>query len=182
MVESIGGNAAARLFGFVQRIERLDEEAANLGDDRKEVYKEVRSEGFDAKTLKLVVKRRRMDPAERQEEDAILELYERVVGEAESASRTPATDQGGVAQGQEQRPVEPKVEGSIPSVTATDEPPHDPETGEIIEDDWPKDDRGEEFAPEPLENVAAPEGPPADEDDDLLDIPPFLDRREEATT
>jgi uncharacterized protein (UPF0335 family) len=74
-----GGIAADQLCSFVSRIERLNEEGDALANDKKEVYSEAKATGFDVTTLKLVIKRRRQDKADRQESDAMLELYESIV-------------------------------------------------------------------------------------------------------
>ena len=68
--------AAQRLRSFVERVERLETEIAELNSDKKEVYAEAKGEGYDVKTLKKVIQRRRMDRADRQEADALLDLYE----------------------------------------------------------------------------------------------------------
>ena len=78
MSESV---AADRLRSFVERVERLEEEINAMNSDKREVYAEAKGEGFDVKTLKKVVARRRMDRADKQESDQLLELYESAIGE-----------------------------------------------------------------------------------------------------
>src|SRR3954465_3069858 len=73
--------AAGQLRAFVERIERLDEEIKELNADKSELYQEAKSSGFDAKVLRKVVAARRMDTAERQEADAIFDLYMTALGE-----------------------------------------------------------------------------------------------------
>lgn len=68
--------AADQLASYVNRIERLEEEVAEMNGDKSEIYKEAKACGFDVKTLRALIKRRRMDRADRQEADALLELYE----------------------------------------------------------------------------------------------------------
>lgn len=75
----VGGVAADRLRSFVERIERLEEEKAALTADIKEVYGEARSTGFDIKTLRQIIILRKMDQADRQERDEMLELYKRAL-------------------------------------------------------------------------------------------------------
>jgi uncharacterized protein (UPF0335 family) len=77
---SLGGESGKQLKALVERIERLEEEKAGIADDIKEVYGEAKATGFDTKILRKVVARRRMDRNERQEQDALLELYEGVFG------------------------------------------------------------------------------------------------------
>jgi len=70
-----GGIAAAKLKSFVERIERLETEKAELGADVREVYAEAKGNGFDTKIMRQVIKLRKMDLAERQEQEALLEIY-----------------------------------------------------------------------------------------------------------
>lgn len=69
------GIAAAQLKSIVERIERLEEEKKSLSDDIKDVYSEAKANGFDTKTLRAVVKLRKQDKAEREEQEALLDLY-----------------------------------------------------------------------------------------------------------
>jgi uncharacterized protein (UPF0335 family) len=64
----------------VERIERLEEEKAAIANDIKEVYAEAKGNGFDTKTLRQVVRLRKQDKAERQEQEAVLELYMHALG------------------------------------------------------------------------------------------------------
>ena len=75
-----GGIAQDQLRTIVERIERLEEEKAAIGSDIKEVYAEAKGNGFDAKTLRQVIRIRKQDKAERQEQEAILELYLHALG------------------------------------------------------------------------------------------------------
>ncbi len=75
-----GGVAGERLRSFIERVERLEEERAGIGADIREVYAEAKSAGFDAKIMRQIVRLRRMDTAERQEEEALLETYQRALG------------------------------------------------------------------------------------------------------
>lgn len=75
----IGGIAADRLRSFIERIERLEEEKAALAADIKEVYSEAKGTGFDIKVIRMVVRLRKMDQSDRQEQDAILDLYKRAL-------------------------------------------------------------------------------------------------------
>lgn len=74
----IGGVAADQLRNYVERIERLNEEKANLQTDIKEVFGEAKALGFDVKILREVIKRRKMEEHARKEHDELLELYEGV--------------------------------------------------------------------------------------------------------
>lgn len=75
VLEVIGGNARGRLISFVERLERLAEEKAELSEDIKEVFGEAKGEGFDVKILRKVLRARSQDAAKRQEEEAMFDLY-----------------------------------------------------------------------------------------------------------
>ncbi len=74
--------AAGQLRAIIERIERLHEERKALGDDIRDVYAEAKGTGFDTKAIKTLVRLRAMDPAERQEEETILDLYKAALGMA----------------------------------------------------------------------------------------------------
>lgn len=76
------GIAAEELKQFVERIERLEEEKKAVADDIKDVYAELKGRGFDAAVVRMVVKIRKTDRAERQEQEAILDLYLQALGMA----------------------------------------------------------------------------------------------------
>ncbi|MBX7199747.1 MAG: DUF2312 domain-containing protein [Rhodospirillaceae bacterium] len=69
------GISAQRLKSFIQRIERLEEEKKTLGTDLKEVYAEAKSGGFDTKIMRQVVRMRKIDKADRQEMEALFQIY-----------------------------------------------------------------------------------------------------------
>jgi uncharacterized protein (UPF0335 family) len=75
-----GGIAADRLRAFIERIERLESEKAELAADIRDVFAEAKSDGFDARIMRQVLRLRRMDGAKRQEEEALLDLYKSAVG------------------------------------------------------------------------------------------------------
>ena len=70
-----GGIAADRLRSLVDRIERLEEERAALTADIKEVYSEAKGTGFDTKIMRQVIRMRKLDKADFQEQEAMLDLY-----------------------------------------------------------------------------------------------------------
>jgi uncharacterized protein (UPF0335 family) len=80
-IEGVTTVAADRLRSFIERVERLEEEKAAILNDTKEVYAEAKGEGYDVKILRQVVRIRKMDRAERQEQEAILDLYLSALGE-----------------------------------------------------------------------------------------------------
>ncbi|MDJ0932445.1 DUF2312 domain-containing protein [Breoghania sp.] len=75
-----GGVAADQLRAFVERIERLEEEKKAISDDVKDVYGEAKAMGFDVKILRQVVRLRKQEPHEREEQEAILDLYMHALG------------------------------------------------------------------------------------------------------
>ncbi len=76
----VGGIAGDRLKSFVERIERLEEERRALGSDIKEVYAEAKGNGFDTKIMRQVIRLRRMDKDDLDEQDALNDIYKRALG------------------------------------------------------------------------------------------------------
>jgi uncharacterized protein (UPF0335 family) len=72
--------AAAELRQLIERIERLEEEKAALQDDIKEVMAEAKGRGYDTKAIRAIIRLRKKDPNERQEEEALIELYMNALG------------------------------------------------------------------------------------------------------
>ncbi len=73
------GFAKEQLRSFIERIERLEEERAALSTDIREVYSEAKGQGFDTKIMRQVVRLRKLDKADFQEQEAILDLYKRAL-------------------------------------------------------------------------------------------------------
>ena len=71
---------AERLKSLIERIERLEEERSALTGDIREVYAEAKSAGYDTKVMRQIVRLRRMDAADRQEQQALLDVYMQAVG------------------------------------------------------------------------------------------------------
>ncbi len=76
----VGGIAAERLRSFIERIERLEEEMAARAGDIREVYAEAKATGFDVRTIRQVVRLRKLDRDARNEQEHLLDLYKRAVG------------------------------------------------------------------------------------------------------
>ncbi len=72
--------SAEQLRLLIERIERLEEEKRGLMDDIKDVYGEAKSRGYDVKVLRKIVSLRKQDANERQEQEAILDLYLQALG------------------------------------------------------------------------------------------------------
>jgi uncharacterized protein (UPF0335 family) len=80
---STGGTeavAATKLKSFVERIERLEAEKTEMLADIREVYAEAKGNGFDTKIMRQVIRLRKMESADRQEQDALLDLYRQALG------------------------------------------------------------------------------------------------------
>lgn len=76
----VGGIAGERLKSFIERIERLEEEKRALGEDIKEVYAEAKGTGFDTKIMRQIIKIRKMDKDDLDEQEALLDTYMRALG------------------------------------------------------------------------------------------------------
>ncbi len=76
----VGGIAGERLKSFIERIERLEEEKKALAEDIKEVFAEAKGTGFDIKTMRQIIKIRKMDKDDLDEAEALLETYLRALG------------------------------------------------------------------------------------------------------
>lgn len=75
-----GAVPAAQLRAIVERIERLEEEKREIAEQIRQVYAEAKANGFDTRTLRKVVSLRRKPPEERQEEEALLDVYLAALG------------------------------------------------------------------------------------------------------
>ena len=75
-----GNVAAEELRLLIERIERLEEEKKAIADDVKDVYLEAKSRGYDTKTMRTIIRLRRMEAHARQEADALLETYKAALG------------------------------------------------------------------------------------------------------
>lgn len=75
----VGGIASERLRTIIERIERLEEEKAALAEDVREIFSEAKAAGFDVKILRQVIRLRKLDSSDRQEQEAILDLYKRAL-------------------------------------------------------------------------------------------------------
>ena len=75
-----GGVAADRLRSIIERVERLEDERKALGEDIRDIFTEAKSAGFDVKAIKQIIKLRKQDPADVEEQETILETYRRALG------------------------------------------------------------------------------------------------------
>jgi uncharacterized protein (UPF0335 family) len=76
----VGGIGGEQLKSFIERIERLEEEKRVLAEDIKEVYAEARGSGFEPKIMRQIVRIRRRDQSDVDEEESLIELYKRALG------------------------------------------------------------------------------------------------------
>ena len=78
--EATGGIAADRLRSIIERVERLEEERKALGSDIKDIFAEAKSAGFDVKVIRQIIRIRRQEPAEVEEQETLLDIYRRALG------------------------------------------------------------------------------------------------------
>lgn len=76
----VGGIAVEQLRAIVQRVEKLEEEKAALAADIREVYAEAKGNGFDIKAIRSIVKLRKMDASDHEEQETVLDTYKRALG------------------------------------------------------------------------------------------------------
>jgi uncharacterized protein (UPF0335 family) len=94
-----GGLSAEQLRQLIERIERLEEEKANLGSDIRDVYAEAKANGYDPKIMRQVIRIRKMDKNERDEQEHLLDVYKAALGmipsfdAEESHSPAPAVEE-----------------------------------------------------------------------------------------
>jgi uncharacterized protein (UPF0335 family) len=75
-----GGVPGDQLKSLIERIERLEEEKAALAGDIREIYAQAKGNGFDTKVMRQLIRLRRMDRADRREQEELLDLYKRAIG------------------------------------------------------------------------------------------------------
>lgn len=75
-----GGVESTKLRSYIERVERLEEEKQGLASDVRDVYAEAKSNGFDTKTMRTIVKLRKMKSNDRAEAEYMLDLYKRALG------------------------------------------------------------------------------------------------------
>jgi uncharacterized protein (UPF0335 family) len=80
MTTEIAGN---RLLSIIERIENLEEEIKALNEGKKEVFAEAKGEGYEVKVLREILKLRKLDGDERDEQESLLDLYMRAIAEAQ---------------------------------------------------------------------------------------------------
>ena len=77
---AVGGIAADRLRSIIERVERLEEERRALGSDIKDIFAEAKSAGFDVKVIRQIIRIRKQEPADVEEQETLLDIYRRALG------------------------------------------------------------------------------------------------------
>jgi uncharacterized protein (UPF0335 family) len=106
----VGGVAGERLRSFIERIERLEDERRALSEDMREVYAEAKGTGFDPKIMRQIVRLRKLESSDREEQEYLLDIYKAALGMIESL------DTGGDAGGD--AAAEAKIEATSGSAAA----------------------------------------------------------------
>jgi uncharacterized protein (UPF0335 family) len=86
----VGGIGGEQLKSFIERIERLEEEKRTLAEDIKEVYAEARGSGFEPKIMRQIIRIRKRDQDDLDEEENLIELYKRAIGMLPAATEEQA--------------------------------------------------------------------------------------------
>lgn len=80
MAKTTGGVTAGQLKSIIERVERLEEERRELGADVREIYAEAKGNGYDPKIIRTIIRLRKMNPADRAEQEALLDTYMSAIG------------------------------------------------------------------------------------------------------
>lgn len=83
MENEIGGATVGQLRSYIERVERLEEEKAEIVANVRDVFAEAKATGYDPKVMRQVIKLRKMEPQDRAEQESLLDLYLRALGAAE---------------------------------------------------------------------------------------------------
>ncbi len=86
----IGNVTADHLRSYIERIERLEEEKSNIASDIRDVFAEAKGNGYDVKAMRQIIKLRKMEAHERDEQEHMLEIYKRALGMVESVEEDEA--------------------------------------------------------------------------------------------
>jgi uncharacterized protein (UPF0335 family) len=79
-MSEVGGIAGDLLRQYIERVERLNSEKETIATDISEIFKEAKGNGFDTKIMRQLIKLRKMEETDRQEQDHLLDLYKRALG------------------------------------------------------------------------------------------------------
>lgn len=78
-MSEVGGIDSTRLTSLIERIERLEEEKAGIASDIRDIYAEAKSAGFDTKAMRACIKLRKMNAADRDEQEILIETYRKAL-------------------------------------------------------------------------------------------------------
>ena len=78
-MSDFGGIASDKLRSLIERIERLEEEKKGIADDIREIFAEAKSDGFDVKVMRTILKLRKMDAADRDEQEMLIDTYRKAL-------------------------------------------------------------------------------------------------------
>ncbi|MDD4556376.1 MAG: DUF2312 domain-containing protein [Alphaproteobacteria bacterium] len=78
-MSEVGGIATDRLKSLIERVERLEEEKKALSSDIRDIFAEAKSAGFDVKIMRMILKLRKMDAADRDEQEFLLDTYRKAL-------------------------------------------------------------------------------------------------------
>lgn len=124
MSETASSVAVSQLRAFVERIERIESDIKELNAIKSDIYKEMRGDGYDVTAVRKVVAKRKLDSADREEQDAIFDLYWTALhGSAEDAPRARAHTRGAsseITETQESVEQTSSAVGSTPAGSASD--------------------------------------------------------------
>ena len=76
----VGGVSGDQLRSYIERIERREDEKAALAADIREIYSEAKGNGFDVKIMRQIIRLRKLDREDRQEQEELLQLYQHAIG------------------------------------------------------------------------------------------------------
>lgn len=79
-MSEVSGVAGDRLKSFIERLENLEDEKRELAEQIKDVFAEAKGEGYDIKTMRSLLKLRKMKPHDRSEQEELLEVYKAAIG------------------------------------------------------------------------------------------------------
>ncbi len=91
-----GGFSGEQLRQYIERVERLEQEKQDIADNIRDAFAEAKGNGFDVKIMRQIIKLRKMEASDRDEQDAILDLYKHALGmlpEFEPANAAPSSEQ-----------------------------------------------------------------------------------------
>jgi uncharacterized protein (UPF0335 family) len=82
MANTFGNIAADQLKNYIERIEKLEEEKAEIASFIKDVFAEIKANGYDAKAIKEILKLRKLEPQVREEQEYMIDIYKKALGMA----------------------------------------------------------------------------------------------------